>query len=117
MFYLPSEYSDYKYLVSLSDNYVILSTSKAIYGESGDSDTVPCIYQYFTPSIYTIESSFTSEESFSFSDISSDVSSSIFNRADFPIIFICNFIICLIFVWVINQLSKLVYKGGIFGPN
>lgn len=83
----------------------------------GDSATIPCIAQYFTPSIYTIPCTYTTEDYLTFTDISSDFSDSIFDRADFPQLFICNFIICLIFVFVVNQLSKLFYKGGIFGSN
>jgi len=59
-----------------------------------------------------------SYDSFTFTDVSSSVSDSIYDRADFPIIFLCGFIILLIFAFVINQLSRLVKKGGIlFGSN
>lgn len=83
-------------------------------GLVGDIDTIPCVIQYFQPSITTIETSYSSYDTLSFTDVSSQFSTSIFDRADFPILFIDNFIICLIFVFVINQLSKLVYKGGLF---
>ena len=83
----------------------------------GDIDSVPCIVQYFNPSINTIETSYSSYDTYTFSDVSSSISSSVFDRGDFPLIFICNFIIILIFAFILNQLTKLVYKGGVFGSN
>lgn len=117
MVYLPSEYQDYKYLVSTHDNYLLLSKNSHAYGESGDPATINCVAQYFTPSIYTIETTYTTENYETYTNISDLYTDSIFDRADFPQLFICNFIICLIWVFVINQLSKLVYKGGLFGSN
>lgn len=40
-------------------------------------------------------------------------SSDIHYRADFPEIFICGFIICVIFYWVFKNLSRLFFKGGL----
>lgn len=117
MFYLPTEYHDYIYLCDISDNYVALTKNHHIYGESGDLATINCIYQYFTPSIYTIEGTYSSYETETFSDVSSQFSDDIFDRADFPIIFVCNFLTCVIFVFIINQLTKIVKKGGVFGSS
>lgn len=115
MFYVPTDYLDYNYLVDYDSNYLVLSNRSRILGESGDSDSIPCIIQYLTPSINTIETTYSSYDSRSFSDVSNFMSDSIFDRADFPQIFICNFIIILIFAFIINQLSKLCVRGGIFG--
>ena len=115
MFYLPSEYNNYKYLADYGSNYVVLSTSSRILGESGDIDTIPCVIQYFTPSITTIETTYSSYDTRSFTDVSDSFSDSIFDRADFPQIFMCNFIIIFIFAFILNQLTKLVTRGGVFG--
>ena len=34
MFYVPEEYSNYKYLADYGSNYVVLSSSRGIYGSS-----------------------------------------------------------------------------------
>lgn len=43
-----------------------------------------------------------------------DISTSDFDRGDMPSIFICQFLCCIFFVWMLNQLSKLVKKDGAF---
>ena len=96
--YLPSSYNNYKYLVEAHDNYVVLSPNHHIYGDSGDPATINCVYQYFYPSIYTIEGTYTSEDTLTFPDISSSFSDSIFDRGDFLDLFVCNFICCVIFI-------------------
>lgn len=116
MIYVPSEYSNYKYLVSVSDNYIVLSNSNSIDGTWDNADTINVIYQYLTPSIYTIESTYTSTSSRRFSNYASNISDSVFVRADFPQLFICNFICVLIFAFVLNGITRLVRRGGaLFG--
>lgn len=87
----------------------LLSLAKA-----GDTDTIPAILQYLDPP-YTIPITYAGEYSSRFNDISDSLSSEVYERADFPLIFVCSFIILLIFTFICNQLSKLAYKGGIFG--
>lgn len=117
MFYVDDNYSNFIYLIEASDNYLILSDCSHISGASGDSDSVSAIIQYFTPSFVTIPIIYTSEDSFKFINVSDFISTSVYDRADFPLIFTCGFIILFIFAFVLNQLSKLVYKGGLFGSN
>lgn len=115
MFYMNSDYSDYKYLVEAHDDFLILSSRSHISGSSGDIDYIPIIYQYLSPSSLTIPSRYYSYDTLTFVDVSSQFSDSIYDRKDFPLIFICGFIILLIFLFVLNNLTKLVHKGGIFG--
>lgn len=115
--YLPEDFQDYKYLVEAHDNYFILSKTHHIYGDSGDPATVNCIYQYIYPSIYTIEGTYTTESYLVLPDVSSSFSDSDFDRGDFLPLFICNFLVCVIIVWVLNNLSRLFYKGGGFSSN
>lgn len=110
--YIDSNYNNYDHLIEAHDNYLILSSSSRINGSSGDPDTINCVYNYFIPSI-TIPGRYSSEESFSFTTL--DLTNNIADRADFPLIFICGFILIFILIFIINQLTKLVKKGGIFG--
>lgn len=112
--YLENKYSNYNYLIELHDNYAILSTSSHISGSSGDSDSVNAIANYFDPH-YVVPFTYHSEESFSFNYITT--SDNIEDRGDFPKIFICGFILIFVLIFIINNLSKLFKKGGIFGFN
>ena len=44
---------------------------------------------------------------------SDDITYNDFCRADFPLIFICQFIVVLMFLWVFNHLTRIAHKGGI----
>lgn len=114
--YIDENYNNYKYLVEAHDNYVILSSSSAITGESGDTDSVNAIIQYFNPAL-TIPLTYYSDKTFSFTNIENQLSNNIEDRADFPIIFICGFILIFLFIFIINNLSKLFKKGGVFSSS
>ena len=113
--YINSDYSNYKYLVDYGSNYVVLSTSHGIYGSSGDIDSVPVVVQYFQPSPLTLVTTYYSYDTMTFNDISDQFSSDFWDRADSPSLFICQFFVCVIIVFVFNQLSKIVKKGGVLG--
>lgn len=113
-FYSTQEYLSYNHLVEAHDNYIILSSANRINGSSGDPDSVPAIYSYLNPHV-EIPFTYSSEESFSFPLVS--LSSDLQDSSMFPSIFICSFILIFVFVFIINQLTKLVKKGGIFGFN
>lgn len=113
--FVNSQFQNYKYLVEPHDNFVILSTSKGIYGESGDLDSVPVYIQYFKPSHYGFESTYHSYDTFTFTDVSDSFSDDFLDRADSPFYFIVSFILCLFIVFIFNNLTKLFKKGGIFG--
>lgn len=113
-FYTSSEYLSYNHLVEAHDNYVILSSANKIDGASGDPASVNAIYLYLNPHV-EIPFKYTSEESFNFPSVST--SSDIKDSPIFPSIFICSFILIYLFIFLINQLTKLVKKGGVFGYN
>lgn len=117
MIYIDEDLQDYKYLVSASDNFLILSKQSHSTGDFTSPDELDVIYHYINPSITSIKTTYTTYTTSYFPNISSQFSNSIFDRADFPQIFICNFIIIFIFAFIFNQLSKFIYKGGIFGNN
>lgn len=110
MIYVPEDYSNYKYLVAVHDNYITLSNDNSVSGSLDSPDSISVIHQYFSPSIYTINDTMVYYSSEHFSNISSDLSSSVFDRGDFCSLFICNFIVIVMFAFILNQLTKLVKK-------
>ena len=64
--FVNSDYLDYKYLVSVSDNYVVLTDQHTVNGSWQDPEQIDIIYQFFEPSTLTIEStrSFSSQNTF-----------------------------------------------------
>ena len=130
--------SNFNKVYELSDNYIVLGTSTSL--SSGQNYEV--YIQYFIPSIYVVhltdykiklENANSYSLDYNYSQLggvySADglftqsayqidrslYSDSEFDRGDFTLIFICQFLICVWFVWLLNQLTKLVHKGGIFG--
>lgn len=131
--------SDYRYIVDLQSNYIVLYNHSSI---SSINSPISVYIQFFTPSQYVyipnyyltnsslilteltttydlVDSSSTDiEYTTRLSQLDNDyISSDIFDRSDFPQIFICGFIILFLFAFILNNLSKLVKKGGIFGSN
>ena len=130
--------SNFNKVYELSDNYIVLGTSSNL-----SSDVNYEVYiQYFLPSIYVVHLTdykiklenandfslnynyyqmggvYSADGVFSQTACQIDrslCSDSQFDRGDFTLIFICQFLICVWFVWLLNQLTKLVHKGGIFG--
>lgn len=108
----------YKYILQFGDNYVDFIHSNRINLSSGDSNTYAIYRQYFNPPYTTIYyKRFYGPYIENFSSVTNssyNFSNSIFDRADFPSIFICSFIVLFIFGWILNQLTKIFYKGRCF---
>lgn len=130
---IPSAYNK---IAEFSDNYVVwVKDSKLNSGVSYDA-----YIQFFSPSFsyfftddyrikygdsYTYIANYTNVGGFSYItdytseyslitlDPGNDVTSEEFNRADMPIIFICQVVMCVIFLWVFKQLSRIFYRGGL----
>lgn len=111
--YINENYSNYKYLVECHDNFVVLSTSSSISGTSGDTDSVPAIANYFNG--YVLPFTFYSNNTFRFTNIQDSLSHNLEDRSDFPLIYICGFFTIFVLVFIINQFTKFVKKGGVFG--
>lgn len=107
--------SSYKYLYEIGDNYIALTNSSHAVGSYMQPDEISVYYQYFVPSFQVLKTSRDVYSEVYYDNVSSQFSDNFFDRADAPVIFICQFIVCVWFVWLLNQLSKLVHKGGIFG--
>ena len=106
--FVNSEFQNYKYLVEPHDNYVILSTSRGIYGESGDVDSVPVYIQYLKPSHYGFESTYYSYDTFTFTDISDSFSDDFLDRADSPSYFIVSFLLLFCIVFIFNNFIRII---------
>lgn len=116
MFYVSEDVpSSYKYLYEAGDNYIALTNTAHAYGSWNSPDTINVIYQYLSPSFYTVQTTKEVSSEVLYTNVSSQMSDGFFDRADAPIIFVCQFLVCVWFVWLLNQLSKLVHKGGVFG--
>lgn len=115
MIFVNEEYSDFQYLVSVSDNYFILTNQRSSSGTWQDPETIEIIYQYIYPSIYTIEATQSITNTRTFEKI--DITSNIENRADFNNILNSYFIILFFFIFILNGFTRFAKKGGIFFGN
>lgn len=105
-------YENYKYLVEASDNYIILSRDSYVDGTWDNPDTIDVIYQYIKPSILTIESELTYTTSKDFVKI--EQSQNYWERGDNCEIILASFTMLFFILFIINALTRLVRKGGIF---
>ena len=112
MIFVNEDYSDFKYLVSASDNYFILTNQPSANGTWQEPETIDVIYQYINPSIYTIESTQSISNIRSFQKVA--ITSNIENRADFNDILNSYFIILFFFLFLLNGFTRFAKKGGIF---
>lgn len=109
--YVPEDYSNYKYVVQCSDNYVVLTNRKTVNADWTNPVDIDIIYQYFKPSFITIEGvrTITSQQVFEQIDVDDNMTS----RADFCDIWLsCLLFISVIVFTCINCVTKLVHRGG-----
>lgn len=128
----------YNKIAEISDNYLVWVRESTL--QSGTSYSA--YYQFINPSIsviftnnyrissgtnYTLDANYVSNGMYNYLDsydvsfsrtcltVDSDyISNDDFDRGDMPLIFMCQFICCIFFVWMLNQLSKLIKKDGGF---
>lgn len=109
MLYVKKGYEDYKYLVTISDNYVCLTNRSR-----ATNETIPVIYQYINAPLTVIESQrqFSIYQDVTFPQI--ETSQKFFDSPMYPF-YAISIIICVMFiVYIINPITKIVKKGGIF---
>lgn len=109
--FVNEDYLNFKYVVSVSDNYVVLTNRHSLIASWDNPQTIDVIYQYLKPSTLTIEGERTFNTSQVFEQI--DVDNNMSSRADFCDIWLS----CLLFISVvvftcINCVTKLVHRGG-----
>lgn len=114
--FVDSDYQNFKYVVSVSDNYVVLTNHRTVTADWTNPTTIDVIYQYLKPSFLVIEGerTFTSSQEFTQVDVTDDDTF----RADYSDYFnsamLFLFVICFT---VINSISRLVKKGGVIHGN
>lgn len=113
MIYVNDNYKNYKYLVEVSDNYVCLSDTRIVSADWQNPVTIDVIYQYLSPSTYVIEGTktYTSERSFD----TIETSQEFWDRSDSSNIFNCGLVMTFFALFIINQLTKIVKRGGLLG--
>lgn len=110
--YVPGDYSSYKYVVSCSDNYIILTNRHSVNADWQNPVTIDIIYQYFKPSFVTIEGERTLTSSQTYEQV--DISDNDFERGDFCDFFTSAMLFISVIVFtIINGLSRIFKKGGI----
>lgn len=114
MMFVNEDYEDYKYVVGISDNYLILAKQSHVNADWNNQQTIDVIYQFLSPSFLTVEATRTFSTSTYFSEV--DTSQSFFARSDSLDLIKVQVILIFMILFFINGLTKFVHKGGvIFG--
>lgn len=113
MFFLNEDYNNYKYLVSVSDNYICLSNESSINGDWNNADSVSVIYQYFNPSTQVVKSTLTSYSTQSFTNVQNQISNDFYYRADASNLIFTGALFIFFALFVISLVTSLFFKGGI----
>lgn len=114
MLYVDENYSNYKYLVSASDNYIILTNEPYALGSWDSPDTINIIYQYLKPGYLVIEDRKTYTSNVDFRNISNNISHNWKDRADYTTIICGALIVALITTLIFKGVSKLFVRGGVW---
>lgn len=110
MLYVPDE--NYRYLISSSDNYVVLTNVPSANGSYNNPDYIDTLTVYLKPSTFSFydEKGYTSTRTF----IQVEVSDSFWNRGDVPEI-LCGFgVLLFLLLLILNIFGKLLRPGGVF---
>lgn len=113
--FVNENYSQYKYVVGISDNYLILSKQSSVSADWNNPTTIDVVYQYLNPSFLTVEATRTFTTTTTFSEI--DASNSFFARADSLDLIKVQVILIFMILFFINGLTRFVRKGGVFFGN
>lgn len=109
--FVNEDYQNFKYVVSVSDNYVCLTNRSFVNADWQNSQTIDVIYQYLKPSFLVIEGERTFTNSQNFEQIS--VTSDDFYRADYCDYFNSAMLFIGVIVFtILTALTRIVKKGG-----
>lgn len=112
MMFVNEDYSNYKYVVGISDNYLILAKQSSVNASWDNPRTIDVVYQYLNPSFLTVEATRTFTTITTFSEI--ETSQSFFARADSLDLIKVQVILIFMILFFLNGLTKFVHKGGVF---
>lgn len=105
-------YKNYKYVVGISDNYLILAKVDHVTADWNNQKTIDVVYQYLNPSFLTVEATRTFTTTTYFSEV--ETSQSFFARADSLDLIKVQMIVIFFVIFVLNALTRFVRKGGVF---
>lgn len=105
--FVNEEYRNYNKLVGVGDNYIIL-TNKT----SAENEQISIIYQYIKPSTMVIEGT---RNVYGYTEYKRiETTDNFWARGDAPEIVIAGIVTMFLLLFIINGVTKLVKKGGIF---
>ena len=112
MIYVKKEYKNYKYLVSASDNYVVLTDTRYVYGTWDNTRTIDIIYQYINSPLTVIEAERNYNTTVEFQEI--ETSQNIMDSPAYTNLMRDILILVMFLIYIINVPTKMVKKGGMF---
>lgn len=112
MIFVNKGYNKYKYVVEVKDNYIVLTNQRTVTADWQNPEQINVIYQYFYPSTQTIENTrnYTSNNTFTEIETTNDF----YYRADAPTIMTIGMIMTFFFIFILNAMTRIGKKGGIF---
>lgn len=113
--YVNEEYSEYNYVVGISDNYLILAKQPNVVADWNNPKTIDVVYQYLNPSFLTVEATRTFTTTTVFSEV--ETSQSFFARSDSLDLIKVQVILIFMILFFLNGLTRFVRKGGVFFGN
>lgn len=113
MVYVNEDIQNYKYLVSVSDNYIILSKDSFANGDYMSPDTIDVVYQFFEPNFQTIKTTLSISRQQDFPNISSQFTTDLGATSNYPNLIICSLLVVFVLMFIFNGLTRIVKKSGI----
>lgn len=110
MLYTNDDYLNYKYVVTYSDNYLVLTNTHRVYADYTSPDDINCLVQYLEPSDLRFETVQTFYQNRTFPEV--ELSSSDWQRSDISKVMIVSFLIVILTIFIYNILSKIFVRGG-----
>lgn len=110
--FVNDDYTQFKYVVGISDNYLILAKVDHVNADWNNQKTIDVVYQYLNPSFLTVEATRTFSSTTYFSEV--ETSQSFYSRADCLDIIKVQMIVIFFVLFIINALTRFVRKGGVF---
>lgn len=111
MIYVKEEYKTFKYLVSVSDNYVVLTDRKTVSGTWEEPREYDIIYQYIDSPQTVIESTRTTRDTLTFNEI--ETSQDLMNTTFWLQLTNTVIIVSFAIAFLINIPTKLFKRGGV----
>lgn len=112
MLYVKEEYKQYKYLVGISDNYIILTNQKSVNGTWQEPEEINVIYQYINNPNLVIEDLREISTSRTYQQV--ETSQNIMESTIWLDLTRTIIILAFAIIYLVNIPTKIVKKGGIF---